>query len=270
MPRVLLLAFNSRRVHAMVAQASVGTNYIAETGYVPRTGFNLLNPEFNFLWIPNKKVVSHGIVMSSNYYFDHQYRQMDHEVTLLYKFELSTRAIFDAGIKDFYTRLDKDFDPTHISNSALQKGTEYSTRVGFVDYFSDTRKLFNYSFSAAKGGFYSGEIGVLKGQATFRFQPYLNMSLNFSYNDINLPLPFDRAKFWLVGPKLDLTLSDKVFFSTFVQYNEQIDNMNINMRFQWRYKPVSDLFIVYTDNYNTGNWGPRNRALVLKLSYWFN
>ena len=265
-----LLAFNSRRVHAMMAQASVGTNYIAETGYVPRTGFNLLNPEFNFLWIPNKKIVSHGIVMSSNYYFDHRYKQMDHEFTLSYKFELSSRAIFDAGIKDFYTRLDQDFDPTHISNTALQKGTEYSTRVGFVDYFSDTRKLFNYSFSAAKGGFYSGEISVLKGQATYRFQPYLNLSVNFSYNDINIPLPFDRAKFWLVGPKLDLTLSDKVFFSTFVQYNEQIDNMNINMRFQWRYKPVSDLFIVYTDNYNTGNWAPRNRALVLKLSYWFN
>ena len=105
---------------------------------------------------------------------------------------------------------------------------------------------------------------------TYRYQPYLNMSLNFSYNDINLPEPFEHARFLLLGPKIDLTLSDKVFFSTFVQYNEQIENMNINMRFQWRYKPVSDLFIVYTGNYFTGDWSPRNRALVVKLSYWFN
>jgi hypothetical protein len=59
--------------------------------------------------------------------------------------------------------------------------------------------------------------------------------------------------------------------------------MNVNMRFQWRFAPVSDLFIVYTQNsfapdmfgqYN-GNDSPdnfkvRNRGLVVKLSYWFN
>ncbi len=264
------LSYNTRRIHAGMAQASVGENYSAESGYVRRTGYNLLNPEFSLLWVPNKKVVSHGIVAEADYFFDSGYNQIDHEFTLMYKFEFSNRAILDAGIKDFYTRLDKDFDPTHISKTVLTKGTEYSTNIGFIDYFSDTRTLFNYSATVATGGFYSGKISLLEGRITYRYQPYLNMTVNFSYNDINLPAPFERAQFWLIGPKLDLTLSDKVFFSTFVQYNEQIDNMNINMRFQWRYKPVSDLFIVYTDNYYTGNWNSRNRALVLKLSYWFN
>ncbi len=264
------LSYNTRRIHAGMAQASVGENYIAESGYVRRTGYKLLNPEFSLLWVPNKKVVSHGIVLDADYFFDSGYNQIDHEFTLMYKFEFNNRAILDAGIKDFYTRLDKDFDPTHISLDSLKKGTEYSTNIGFIDYFSDTRTLFNYSATAATGGFYNGKINILEGKVTYRYQPYLNMTVHFSYNDINLPAPFERAKFWLIGPKLDLTLSDKVFFSTFVQYNEQIDNMNINMRFQWRYKPVSDLFIVYTDNYYTGNWNSRNRALVLKLSYWFN
>ena len=265
------LSYNSRRIHTSMAQASVGENYIAETGYVRRTGYNLLNPEFSLQWIPNKKVVSHGFVLDADYFFDSGYKnQVDHEFTLMYKMEFSNRSILEAGIKDFYTRLDQDFDPTHISQTSLKKGTEYSTNVGFVEFISDTRTLLNYSATVAKGGFYSGKIGLLEGKVTYRYQPYLNMTLNFSYNDINLPGAFERARFWLLGPKLDLTLSDKIFFSTFVQYNEQIDNMNINMRFQWRYKPVSDLFIVYTDNYYTGNWSPRNRALVLKLSYWFN
>ncbi|MBV5315460.1 MAG: carbohydrate binding family 9 domain-containing protein [Prolixibacteraceae bacterium] len=264
------LSYNTRRIHALMAQASVGENYSAEAGYVRRTGYNLLNPEFSLLWVPNKRIVSHGIVMDSDYFFDAEYNQIDHEVDLLYKFEFNNRATLDAGIKDIYTRLDKDFDPTHISSTVLRKGTEYSTNIGFIDYISDMRTLFNYSATVATGGFYSGKIGVVQGKLTYRYQPYLNMSVNFSYNDINLPAPFERARFWLLGPKLDLTLSDKVFFSSFVQYNEQIDNMNINLRFQWRYKPVSDLFVVYTDNYYTGDWSPRNRALVLKLSYWFN
>jgi hypothetical protein len=48
------------------------------------------------------------------------------------------------------------------------------------------------------------------------------------------------------------------------------DNLNINSRFQWRFQPMSDLYIVYTDNYAVEFWGPKNRALVIKLNYWFN
>ena len=29
--------------------------------------------------------------------------------------------------------------------------------------------------------------------------------------------------------------------------------MNINTRLQWRYKPASDFFLVYTDNYYTNS-----------------
>ncbi len=265
-----LLSYSSRRLLLSLAQASVGKNYNAETGFVRRTGYNSLNPIFGFLWIPNKRVVSHGFRFESSYFFNSNYKQIDHEAKLLYQFEFNNRSTFAFGVKDFYIRLEKDFDPTRIGKTFLKKGTEYSTNVAFVQYQSDMRKMFNLGTTITKGGFYNGNINVLEGHMTYRYQPYMNLSFNFSFNDIHLPAPFERADFWLLGPKLDLTLSDKVFFSTYVQYNEQIDNMNINMRFQWRYQPVSDLFIVYTDNYYTGNWSPRNRALVLKLSYWFN
>lgn len=85
-----------------------------------------------------------------------------------------------------------------------------------------------------------------------------------------LPQPWERTGFWLVGTKMDVTLTDKVFFTTYVQYNEQADNLNINARFQWRYKPVSDFFLVYSDNYFPESMNSKKRALVLKVSYWFN
>jgi len=265
------LAYNARQLHGSIVQAAVGENYMAESGYVPRKGYQRISSELGFLWIPNKHVVSHGITIAENYYFDPAFnKQLDHEITLLYKFEFKNRAILDAGMKNNFTRLIDDFDPTHISKTVLGKGTEYNTNAGFIDYYSDTRKMFNYSATLATGGFYSGRINQIIGLMTYRYQPYLNMTLNFSYSDISLPAPFEHARFLLLGPKVDLTLSDKVFFSTFVQYNEQLRNMNINMRFQWRYKPVSDLFIVYTGNYFISDWNSRNRALVVKLSYWFN
>lgn len=264
------LSYNSRRLMVSLSEASVGDNYKAETGFVRRTGYKLLNPGLAFLWIPNKRVVSHGMRFIGNYYYNSNYLKMDHDFTATYLFEFSDRSTLLGGLKNFYTRLDKDFDPTHISDAVLLKGTEYSTNMVFLQYQSDIRKLFNFWSTLYKGGFYNGQINTVEGQLVFRYQPYMNLSFNFSYNDIRLPAPFKQADFWLLGPKLDLTLSDKVFFSTYVQYNEQLDNTNINMRFQWRYKPVSDLFVVYTDNYYAESWMRKNRALVLKLSYWFN
>ena len=55
--------------------------------------------------------------------------------------------------------------------------------------------------------------------------------------------------FWLVGPRFDVTLTNTLYFTTFVQYNEQQRNMNVNTRVQWRYKPASDVFLVWTENY---------------------
>jgi hypothetical protein len=104
-----------------------------------------------------------------------------------------------------------------------------------------------------------------------------------TYNDISLPSPYNSVKLLLIGPRFDFTFTDNLFFTSFIQYNNQIDNLNLNLRFQWRFAPVSDLFIVYTENSYAsdilggndvnpyqGNYKVKNRGLVVKLSYWFN
>jgi hypothetical protein len=65
-------------------------------------------------------------------------------------------------------------------------------------------------------------------------------------------------------------MTNKLYFTAFAQYNEQLRNVNLNTRIQWRYRPASDLFIVYTDNYFPETFAVRNRALVVKLTYWWN
>jgi len=139
-----------------------------------------------------------------------------------------------------------------------------------MGYESDSRKVFNYEIFAAYGGFFNGNRFELELESNYRYQPYGGIGLNFSYNRIDLPAPFNDADLFLIGPKIDVTFNDKLFLTTFVQYNNQSDNLNINSRFQWRYAPISDLFVVYTDNYFPDNFRVRNRALVVKLSYWLN
>jgi hypothetical protein len=69
--------------------------------------------------------------------------------------------------------------------------------------------------------------------------------------------------------RAEVSFSTALFWSTYFQYNTQADNMNINSRLQWRFAPMSDLFLVYTDNYAVQDYfGNKNRSLVVKLNYW--
>ncbi len=264
------ISYSTKHVLAQFGQRSVGKNFKAETGYVTRTGYQHFSPEITYLFVPNKKVVSHGLKLDANLYFDSDFNKIDQENRATYQFEFRDRSTMKLGYRDIFIQLQKDFDPTHISNNYLAAGTVYNFGNAFISYASTRKTMFNWSAEAAKGTFYNGRIQYIKGTMGYRYQPCINLALNVNYTELNLPRPFTDTKLWLVGPKLDVTFTDKIFWSTFVQYNEQIDNMNINMRFQWRYQPVSDLFIVYTDNYIPGTWNSRNRALVLKLTYWLN
>jgi hypothetical protein len=139
-----------------------------------------------------------------------------------------------------------------------------------ISFTSDIRKSFNWLISSRYGGYYNGTKWMIDGELYYRVQPYGSLAIVTTYNNISLPVPYKSAQFVLIGPRLDLTFTDKLFLTSFVQYNNQIDNINLNFRFQWRFAPVSDLFIVYTENAYPGDVKIKNRGLVLKLSYWFN
>ena len=147
-----------------------------------------------------------------------------------------------------------------------------STSVACVQavLMSNQRKVFRYSMGTTAGGFYNGENINFNGEVNFRYQPYGSVSVRFDYNELKLPDNFGREKLFVVSPRFDLTLTSKIFLTTFVQYNTLLDNVNLNARFQWRYKPASDFFVVYTENYLPETFGSKNRALVFKFTYWLN
>lgn len=264
------LAYSTKHIKAKVAQTSVGENYRAETGYVRRSGYNFVGPELTYLFVPNKRVVSHGPSIQNMNYFDKGYEKIEHENTFSYQFNFQNRSLLKFGYIDNFVELQEDFDPSREGDHYLEAGTSYNFGGAFVAFTSTKKTLFNWAVEATKGSYYNGNIQYIQGEVGYRFQPYVNITMNFNYTDMELAEPFEQTKFLLVGPKLDVTFTDKIFWSTFVQYNEQTDNMNINTRFQWRYQPVSDIYLVYTDNYIPGSWNSRNRALVLKMTYWFN
>jgi len=207
----------------------------------------------------------------------------DRETQLLYNIEWLNKSSMSIDVRETYIELLSPFDPTNTGGLKLQAGDDFDwTEVG-ATYASDNRKMFNFVLTGRYGGYFNGNRLTLSGEVNYRVQPYGSLALTTTYYDIDLPSPYNSAKLMLIGPRFDFTFTDKLFFTSFIQYNNQIDNMNVNLRFQWRFAPVSDLFIVYTQNsfapdmfgeYNGNtlhdNFQVKNRGLVVKISYWFN
>jgi hypothetical protein len=119
------------------------------------------------------------------------------------------------------------------------------------------------------GQFFNGNILTVQGEINYRAQPYFNLSIQARHDRIDLPEPYSDNNIRLVGPRFEVTFSKSVFWNTFIQYNSNIDNVGINSRLQWRFAPLSDLFLVYNDNYFAGNvFYPRFRTINLKVTYW--
>ena len=264
--------YSSRRLTVSWQHEYVGENYNAEVGYVPRKNFVKFNPQLTYLFFPKgKTLLSHGPKLSSTYYFNDSFDQTDNESILSYTITFRKQSILTGWVAHNYVQLLQPFDPTNSGLDSLEVGTMHSWNSFGVDFFSKPQSIFTYSFSTRYGGYYADGTRLnLSGEVGYRFQPYLSFALAYNYNDIRLPSPWNNKTFWLIGPRIDVTMTNKLFFTAFAQYNEQADNVNLNTRLQWRYKPASDLFIVYTDNYFPENFGVKNRALVVKFTYWWN
>ncbi|MFN4144364.1 MAG: DUF5916 domain-containing protein [Runella sp.] len=253
----------------------VGENYNPEVGFVPnmiRRGYQMATPSVGYLWfVNNKTLVSHGPLLQSTLFWNKNNRLTDNETFLAYNVSFQSRAQMVVWVAHNYVKLWAPFDPTNTGRERLAAGTEHWWNAFGTEITSSPRKPLTASFSSRYGGFYADGTRLnLRTTVGYRFQPYVSARFAIDYNRIELPYLPSPVELFLVGPRLDVTFTNNLFWTTFFQYNNQANNVNLNTRLQWRYKPASDLFVVYTDNYLPENFMVKNRALVLKFTYWWN
>lgn len=266
------LEYKSRKWNWRIQEESVEDDYTAEVGFVPRNGYVNITSYAGYLFFPKKStILSHGPKLSASYFFSEKLERTDNITLFEYLLDFRDRSKLNFGVSDEYVELLSPFDPTRSGKELLDIGTLHHWNAYTFDFISKPQSMFTYSFGGRFGGYYSeGHRTSLISELGYRFQPFVSLSSNLSYNHINLPAPWNTTEFWLIGSEVDITFTNKLFFATLFQYNEQSKNFNLNSRFQWRYKPASDLFLVYSNNYLIEPLEGRNWALTLKFTYWFN
>ena len=259
----------------------VGDNYITQLGFTPRLfhtdavqdttfriGYWKANPWFGFIFRQpeSSPVNTHEIGSWSQFFYTHSGGLIDRSTTIFYNLGFRAGSFFDVFVRNSRSSLQV---PTDLigGDEPLPAGS-YNFNEFRVQYNSDPRQAFSGVAFFGYGGFYGGTRLQAGGSINIRKQPWGNFGVNYNMNRVELPDNFGNTTLHLVGPQAEVNFSNSMFWTTFLQYNTQAENFNINSRFQWRFAPMSDLFIVYNDNYDTNALTPQNRGLIMKISYW--
>ena len=167
--------------------------------------------------------------------------------------------------------LQNPFDPIRTGVSSLEALTEHRWNSINLYFSSKPQSLFTFDLKSSYGGYFqNGKRWLFFSEMGYRFQPYVELNSLVSYNHILLQKPWGINGFWLLGVKSNFTFTKNVFFSNLYQYNEQQRLWNFNSRFQWRYKPASDIFLVFNSSDSNMLVPNRNWNITLKINYWIN
>lgn len=269
-----LIRYNKRKFNVFAKASFVDEDFRSDLGFVRRTDLfkTLLSLERVF-W-PKKGIVqNHSFQYFTNVRWSpsRSFQNTDYDLRSRYEVNFNNQSQARVSYTNSFTFLFNSFDPTRTEGAIpLPADENYFYNSVEAGYRSDQRKLFSYDVQSSIGRFFNGNRFSLEGGMTMRFQPKASVSLQFNYDQIDLPAPYSSAKIWLISPNFDITFSKSIFWSTLIQYSNQRDNLGFNSRLQWRFAPLSDLFLVYNDNYFVNAFAPRFRSINLKLSYWLN
>lgn len=277
----LIAQFGNQNFRFYTNLAGIGKNYSDDMGFIQqlnqydaikdefiKIGYDHLFTNFSYTLYPKSpKINTHSFNITNIGDRERSANEIfSYNVRLGYTMALANTSRIEVGFRPTYRKLLFPF--TFTDNPLEAKG--YRWNEFQVDYRSDVRKVFSYTLGGSIGGFYSGDRKRISASVNYRRQPWGNFGLNFEANELVFDETIGSSTLLLIGPRIEFSFSRDLFWTTFLQYNTQGDNFNINSRIQWRFKPLSDLFLVYTDNYAIEQWGPKNKAFVLKINYWLN
>ncbi len=273
------ISYNKRGLNWNTSIKKVEENYTTDVGFTPRL--------FNYDAINDVQIREGYIQTSSGIEYEAFYKTsnlinsirfanyglnnyFDESGRLTQSQNFFNSAIFFKNLSAVYFVLNYDyidlkygFDPLGNGNSLIPD--IYRFGILKIGYNSANNQAFRYRVNLQRGTYYNGQRTAGGAYLNYQLLPFANVELSYDVNSIDLP-ELGKETFHLARFTGQVFFSNRINWTTYVQYNTQGDNFNINSRLQWEYKPLSYVYLVVTNNYNkrieSENWG-----VAFKINY---
>jgi hypothetical protein len=273
------VAYNSQKFQAQGWMNHVGDNYIADAGYVPRlyihdalkdTVFRLGYTEITshlMYSLPQTPALSyHGALAHYSMYLQpyETINEVLQETGYFARFADGTTVYI--GYLYNHTRLLYAFDVLR-NDKPLEAGM-YDFLSVIADAGTNPVRKMHVKFFAEYGGFYSGTKLYTDMRIGYRVQPWGTFLVSYTRCDLKFPAEYGNAIHHLVGLRSEIGFTRDLLWTTFMQYNTQKENISLNSQVQWRFRPMSDFFLIVRQNTDIEGYSTKDLNVIFKVNFW--
>ncbi|MGD9906258.1 MAG: DUF5916 domain-containing protein, partial [Vicinamibacterales bacterium] len=263
--------YNADRYGVQAERLEVQPNFLPEVGFLRRTDFRRNFTQLRFSPRPRRVPFVRRITTqaSLNYTTNVGSRLDTREQVGQVQTEFTSSDVASVTYTDNFERLVRPF--------AIAPGVRiapglYDFHTLQLSYTAGQQRRYSGAVVYEQGPFYSGRRrSIALNAARLEVTPQLSIEPSLSVNDVTLREGAFTAT--VLRSRLTYTMTPRMYVSGIVQYSSTNASAGTNVRFRWEYRPGSELFVVYTDDYDTdtpqGADALRNRALVVKVNRLF-
>jgi hypothetical protein len=261
------IAYRDPKWNLYLNYLDVQENFNAEAGFVQRTGIRTTKAHFGPTPRPKTGNVK---LFEPMYVLTYTTDQTNRLVGRQHHLMLGTTLRDDTFINVIYQETLDVLDlPFRIRPDVTIPVGSYNMKEWiFTVNTSPGRRLYQ-RLTVSPVEFYGGTRMNIAAAAGVRASSRLSSEVQYNRNDVKMP--WGNFLVNLSTLRVDYTFSPRMTIRSLTQYNTSSHEVSNNIRFNFIYRPGSDIYVVYNDLSQTGLpadiFGRKDRQLVVKATY---
>jgi hypothetical protein len=255
---------------------TLGDSLQPSLGFVPRAGVRITTLNINFMPRPTRPIgplrvrtmlheLQNRVVTDSRGKWE-SYRVF----TAPFNWRLESGDRYEFNVVPTGERLTDAFE---IADGVfIPPGSYHWNRYRLEGQFAAKREL-SGQLTWWFGDFYGGTLDQFIVTGAWKPTAVFNLELTGERNLGRLPQGSIAQT--LIGTRARLNLTPDLQFSSFVQYDNESDNLGTNSRLRWTFNSLGELFVVYNHNLlrldsidaTSRRWDLESNAILVKLQY---
>jgi len=227
--------------------------------YLPRNGIQKISPVIQFKPRPEKGLLGKLIRQFRFEFFSGIYLDLNGKVvssrifTAPINIKLESGDHFEFNIIPEKEVLDEPFE---LSDDVIFPIGEYTHTRYRLQLHSAQRRKVDLGLTYTFGNFYSGELSELNIGSSYKYKGHFKADVNVLLLRGDFPEGTYRKNLFRVSS--DLFLNPNIGLMGLIQFDDDSNEMGVNVRFKWRLSPGNFVYLVYNKNWER-IWDPSAR-----------